>query len=75
MSNLSKKNLKKITLIFTGGGSGGHTMSAFAMIEAVKDYLKIATKFNIEVSISDIIRKLILKQELKINKENLNNFD
>lgn len=31
---------KKYKIIFTGGGSGGHTMPALAMIQAVKEYSK-----------------------------------
>lgn len=31
---------KKFKFIFTGGGSGGHTMPALAMIQALKDYSK-----------------------------------
>ena len=29
---------KKYKFVFTGGGSGGHTMPALAMIQAIKDY-------------------------------------
>ncbi len=31
---------KKYKIIFTGGGSGGHTMPALAMIQAIKEYSK-----------------------------------
>ena len=64
---------KEIRLIFTGGGSGGHTMPALAVIESLKIYSKrngINVKFFFIGSQNGIEKEIIIKN--KINYQSIN---
>jgi UDP-N-acetylglucosamine--N-acetylmuramyl-(pentapeptide) pyrophosphoryl-undecaprenol N-acetylglucosamine transferase len=64
---------KELKLIFTGGGSGGHTMPALAVIESLKDFSK---KKNIKIQTLFIgshcgVEKGIIKKN-KIDYKSIN---